>query len=140
MDDKYIQGEELVAPLEARLADMQALPITAHLDCDALRAANDYLLKNRDTDRQELSAGWGRILKLEAELRAPHNSYLDLDDVVRGRDSYEILLQSLAAQILGLQARYADSVSRAQGSQARFCNDLGPLLKEFEHLFTFYIS
>lgn len=136
LDDKYIQREEIVTSLEARLVYIEFLLATSRLDCNTLRAANVDMLKSRGPDREELSTQCARVLELEADFQAPRAPHFDVTDVARDRDLHKILPQSLAAQVQGLHASCADTVRRAQGSQTSLCCGLDLLLNDFEPLYS----
>lgn len=51
LDDECIQREEFVSFFKARLLDVKYQLAASGLDCDALREANDDLLKSRVTER-----------------------------------------------------------------------------------------
>lgn len=132
LNDKYIQRKEFVTSLKARLAGMKSQFAASRSDFDVLQAANDDLLKNRGTDRKELSTLRSQVFQLETELQAFRALPSDLADAVLDRDCYIVLLQSLAAQFQGLQAGCANIVRRAQGIQAFLRDVLCSLLKEFK--------
>lgn len=81
---------------------------------------------------KELSTMRTWVTKPEANLYASCAPPSDLSDAVCDRDRYKVLLQSIAAQVQALQAGYANTVRRSQGSQASLRDSLCSLLVAFE--------
>lgn len=130
-DDRYIQHEKIVISLKFCLADMPNQYTLFCLDYDALCAANDDLLNTCDANQQPLPTLLARALELESRLKAPRPPLSDPTNAAHDQDRYSVLLQSLAAEVLGLQAGYANISSCAQCSQASTRDDLGSLLNDF---------
>lgn len=56
----------------------------------------------------------------------------EVADTFYKQDRYKVLLQSVAAQVQGLQADRADIVTCARTRQSSLCDELGLFLEEFE--------
>lgn len=86
-----------------------------------------------DTDRQQLSTPEVCVHKLETKLETSCALSTDLADVMRERDRYNIILQSLTVQVQGLLAGFDDIVACAQGVQASITEGTDLLLKEIHN-------
>lgn len=83
---------------------------------DQLRGTHADQLKQRDSAWREALQLRVRVIELESETAASTIRAADIAEAVHERDLYLVVLQLVAAQVLGLQDSYAGIVSRAKSS------------------------
>lgn len=78
-----------------------------------MRVTYACLVRECDGTLREFPGLQARVTELESQAQASHITAMELADELRERDRYQVLPQSVAAQVQGLQDGYADIISYA---------------------------